>query len=195
MTRSRTFWPAPLTVAGVGEGHDHKLTGRWKLGVTLAVVILATNVALSGLLFWYVLLSEQYAADQRQDVRDAICDVLEQFPPGPVMDDVRDRNGCGPGRPVDDFPPEVRDRIGQPAPPAPLPEGVETAPPGGFDLPPGAEADREGAEPYFPPPGGAPDPAHPDLPPAYPDGPLDPLTDLVCDTAHICLDLPLGGTP
>ena len=135
--RSRTAWPGPLSVAGVGAGHTHELPPalrqRYRL-LLLAVVALLLAV---GTLTYFVYQQQQYiegrgAARDRENERtnqrinDAICDLLDQLPEGGLLERPRAKYGCGPGYPLSEVPPELQGRYApRPAPAEPtVPSGA-----------------------------------------------------------------------
>lgn len=190
--RSRTFWTEPLTKAGVGPGHTHEVTTRWKVvGVGVLVVVVAVT-ALVGWLFWLLILSDEHA---EQDQQRIVCALLDSLPAGgALLEELRDEWDCGPGRPVSDFPPEVRDLM-RPSPPPVRP--VPVAPPTQRPERPGpsTEADRSRERP--PLTGGAvapetpPEATDPPQPPPAPTGPplidLGPVTDGLCEARIVCI--------
>lgn len=197
--RSRTAWPAPLEIAGVGDGHTHPISRRWRrIFAALMVLTVAQTLAI-GALLWLVLLSEEYRQEQRARTLAAICDVLESLPPGPVLDDVRRRWDCGPGRPVAAFPPQVQqelaERDGEPPVQEPPPQAAEVTP-----APAAPPAPPTSAHPAPPPettgpPAEVPEPGPPPAPPpapSPPSEPLKPVTDLLCELVTVCVG---GRTP
>jgi hypothetical protein len=108
-----------MTIAGLGPGHTHRLTRRASIiAKAAAVLALAMTCAVVGL-YWYVLWSDEYAKAQREETRRSICEVLEAFPSTALLDQVRKEQGCGPGRPLSDFPPEIQREFAPPPSPAP----------------------------------------------------------------------------
>lgn len=200
--RSRFAWPDRTEPTTTPAGtHDHKQSNGPLLIAFFCIVVLL--LADAGLV-WFIIARGE-ARDEaelrlRQEIRAGQCELLDALPADPLLDQVREEFGCGPGRPVESYPPEVQEQLGNAAPTTPPPpSGVETAPPGEtFPLPPGADADTPRTTPYFPPEGGAADPGAPDLPPAYPAEPgpvvdLSPVTELADDL--LCPLICLGGNP
>jgi len=197
--RSRLGWTlrtAPTTTpAGT---HDHaQRNGPLFLAFFCIVGLFLVNAGL----IWFILARGEArdAAEKRirLEIHNGQCELLDAFPAAPLLDDVRHRFHCGPGRPVSDFPPEVQQNLTGSAPattPA-TPLGVESSPEG-FALPGGADANAPKPEPHYPTPGVAEPPATVPYPPGFPPpdpvqptapGLLSPVTGLVCDLAGVCL--------
>ena len=129
-----------------------------------------------------------------QRINDAICDLLDQLPEGELLDRPRGKYGCGPGIALEDLPEDVRRRFDPPAAPAApattVPAAPTTLPPVGAPAAPNpprpSSSTRPPAEPTTAPSPAAPTPAEPS-PPA---GPLDPVTDTVCQLVNVCLEAP-----
>ena len=137
--RSRTAWPGPLSVAGVGAGHTHELPSalrqRYRL-LLLAVVALLLAV---GTLTYFVYQQQQYIqgrGEQRdrenerlqEQIRRSTCDLLDQLPEGGLLDRPRQKYGCGPVYPLSDLPPELQERYAPPPEPAELQAPTGAAP-------------------------------------------------------------------
>lgn len=196
--RRRSSWSEPLTIAGVGEGHTHQPTRLWKVVGVVALLVLFAMAGAMGVMWWQQNLSDAYAEQQRQQqyeaAVDVVCDVLESLPVTPLLDEVRKRHGCGPGRPVEDFPPDVQRDItsrGADAGPAPAERSPSSEPPPvGMG---GAVPDPPRPPPYYPPGSSPlPSPGRPVEPSPEP-GPvvdLGPLTEVVDDVLCplVCLE-------
>lgn len=195
------------------DGHVHRIKPAVAVLLGVCIVGLLAGIVLSymqaqaterrlAVLEEYIEGRGQYrdAEADRLEARiaEGICDLLEQLPQTALLDEVRGKYGCGPGRPVEEFPPQVRQELsGQAAPPSPTPRrpppAVETADPapeqpselrrGGDPLPP-----RTGPSPTTPPPA----PVAPASPSPSPERQplidLQPLTDpLLCQGLGICI--------
>jgi hypothetical protein len=113
-----------------------------------------------------------------EQIRQSMCDLLDQLPEGGLLQRPREKYGCGPGIPLADLPPAVRDRY------APTPTPAPTLTP----LPPAASPSAPVPAPGTLPPRTGPGPGGPTpTPPSPTPTPLRPVTDLVCDlTAVVC---------
>jgi hypothetical protein len=181
-----------MSVAGVEPGHTHELPAalrsRYRM-LMLAVVALLLAV---GTLTYFVYQQQQYVQG-RGEYRDAeaqrleesfrrgICDLLDQLPSGALLDRPRAKYDCGPGIPLDQLPPEIRQRFeGTPAPSRPAESAmVPLAPPLGSAAVPGVERPTPNSPSSPPNPGTAP----PSVPPLVG---LGPITGQVCDLAGVC---------
>ena len=191
-----------MSVAGVGKGHTHELP-RTLLTILKALVGAVVALLLAtGVLTYYVLQQQQYIQGRgeirdrenertNQRINDAICDLLDQLPEGPLLDRPRDKYGCGPGIPLEDLPEDIRRRLEEPpvAPtePASTPATTPTTEP-----PMGAPAVPNPPRPTSngTPPSTTPPKPTPTAPPSDPEGVLGPVTDAVCDLLDVCLDTP-----
>ena len=193
--------------ASKARGHDHTLQRSFR--ITLIVALLAICVGFgAGLLVTFsytqtvndrLAVLEEYI-EGRGEYRDreaerleqridrALCDLLSQLPASALLDEVRARYGCGPGRPIEDFPPEVQREIGGDPAPAPSPQAAPPAepPPVGMG---GAVPDPPRQTPYVPTPGETPAPPEP-TPTPDPVVDLGPATDLADDLLCpiVCID-------
>jgi len=170
--------------------HTHRLPPVVRLavvGLTAAVFLL---LIATGLLATYVYQQQQYIqgkgaqrdrenARLEESQRRATCDLLDQLPQGALLDRPREKYGCGPGIPLADLPPAVRQRYAPtpaPAPPTPrvvpAPLGEPATP---IPTPAVPSAPREGPGPGGPTPA----PESPSL--------LHPVTDPVCDLTGLCI--------
>lgn len=202
--RSRLGWPMHTEPTTTPAGtHSHKQSvGPLMLAFLCIVLLFLANIGL----VWFILARSEArdASEQRmrEQIRDSWCQALDGFPQSnPFLDPLRKQYDCGPGRPVEDFPPEIQQELNRddpPPPPPPAPEGVEVLPDGlRFDG--GASPDVEPAQPYYPTPGEAepppdvpipegfppPDPVQPSAAPPLVD--LEPVTESVCVTLGVCL--------
>lgn len=201
--RSRFAWPTTTEPATTSAGtHDHRLRNT-PIGMAFVGLILLFLVN-AGLIAYILVLKDARDVQQERTqelIRDSWCQALDAFPQGyPTLDSLRERFNCGPGRPVEEFPPDVQQQFrGRAHVTAPeTPPGVDVAPEGGFDLPGGASADGGPGEPYYPTPGEPePEPTVP-IPDGFPPpdpvqptaqaqpGPLDPVTETACDALGVC---------
>jgi hypothetical protein len=118
--RSREHWADAMEVTPpAAPTHTHRLPPP----VRLAIVGLATAVALVIIALSLVGLAV-YQADQyvkgrgeyrdrenarlEEQIRRAQCDLLDQLPEGGLLELPREKYGCGPGIPLDQLPPAVR---------------------------------------------------------------------------------------
>lgn len=114
----------------------------------------------------------------------AICDLLESLPPVAVLEEPRQRWNCGPGRPWEEFPPEVQEQAGAPsvASPPPTAPAVEP-PPVGMG---GAQPDPPSPQAPYYPPGSSPPSVDPNPDPLVDLSVVtDPLLDVLCPL--VCL--------
>ena len=194
--RSRFSWPTHTEPTTTPAGtHDHRQSSGPLLLAFLCIVLLfLANVGL----IWFILARGEArdAAEKRMrtEIHSGQCELLDAFPTTPLLDDVRHKFNCGPGRPISDFPPDVQENLnGDTKPVAPQPPaGVESIP----GLPGGASPQAERPQPYFPTPGVAEPPATvpypPDFPPPDPVQPTNPplipgaVTSLVCPLLVPC---------
>lgn len=191
LRRSRTAWPGPMSVAGVGDGHSHDLPGplvtRVRL-LTWALVVVGASLAIVVALMLLLILDRSADREQEQQrlaeaFRIGICDVLDELPEGGVLDGPRGKYGCGPGRPLEEFPDDVRQRY---APPAAAPGDAGAGPgggaaPGGAPPAPPASTARPTPPPAPAPPAPAPAPDPTPPPPTSPSDPVGEVTGTVCD--------------
>lgn len=139
--RSRTAWPGPLSIAGVGEGHTHDLPKALRTRYRLMMLAVVALLLAVGTLTFFVYQQQQYIqgrgeyrdreaarmeAENEERLRRGICDLLDQLPEGGLLERPRTKYGCGPGIPFDSLTPEEQRRIGggsapqTPPPPMPL---------------------------------------------------------------------------
>lgn len=118
--RSRVGWALRTLPATTPAGtHDHgQRNGPIIVSLFCIIGLVVMNV---GLIFYILARGEARDASElrmRQQIRDSWCQALDGFPQGNVfLDPLREQYGCGPGRPVEDFPPEVqRELNGEPSP-------------------------------------------------------------------------------
>lgn len=101
--RRRGPYPEPITVERrriVGE-HTHRQP-RWPT-IILSVLVILTAAAVVVLAFYVVDLTatrDEQTEDTREQIREAVCDVLDELRAGTQLDATREAYGCGPGRPV-----------------------------------------------------------------------------------------------
>lgn len=202
-SRSRRAWPAPISSEVIDEqGTAHRLEvleKRQRKSLTLIVFLLLAVFTLS----YFVWTQEQYIlgkgeqrdrenAEMEERIREGICKLLDGFPSTPLLDLRRAEFGCGPGLPVDAFPPEVQQELNgrnQPrtAPPSESAQAA-TPPPVGTPAVPNPPRAVEAPPPPREGPGAASEPEQPE-PAPEPDPLLDlePATDPLCDALAICL--------
>jgi hypothetical protein len=123
----------------------------------------------------------------REQIRQSICDLLDQLPEGGLLDRPREKYHCGPGIPLSDLPPEVQDQIldqrGDTGPPAPEVQDPG-APPVEPPQPPATTGEPAPPDSPAPLPGGADGPMQTSEPP--PLSPPSQLRELVCDLLPVC---------
>lgn len=138
--KSRTAWeemePAPDTTGDAPLGHDHK-PPTW---IVRAVIALGVAIALAavGLVFGaiYIYQQQQYIAGRghlrdvenarlREEIRRSTCDLLDTLPASAVLEAPRKKYGCGPGIPVSQLPPAIRQHWHPAAPPTAEWTGVQ----------------------------------------------------------------------
>lgn len=124
--RSRTAWPGPMSIAGLGDGHEHDLPKALVQRVrrqTWAVVILGVCIVAIGVLLLLIIAQRGERRDEENErlqdqIRQSTCDLLDQLPEGGLLDRPRSKYGCGPGIPFDSLTPDEQRRIsGGSAPP------------------------------------------------------------------------------
>lgn len=188
--RSRLGWALRTEPTTTPAGtHDHgQRNGPLFLAFGCIVGLVLINVGL----VWFILArGETRDARERQmrdQIRDGYCELLDAFPADPLLDDVRRRFECGPGRPVEDFPPEVqRDLGGGPESVRPsqrTPDDNATAPPPTAPVDP---SPMGGAQPVPQPTAATPVPSTDAQPLADPEPPpTDPLLDLSPVEGTVC---------
>lgn len=111
--KSRKFWPDALTTAGVGEGHTHMVSPRYKRMFMLAMVLFIFLTLSVGAIWYRVLISGTYRDQQvdqiREEVRRGHCELLDTFPEDvQSLERAREQNHCGPGIPIGMLTPEER---------------------------------------------------------------------------------------
>lgn len=191
--RSRRAWPEPLDLdkPRYPEESPRQRMLPWVIVYT-AIVLLLVCVAL---IFVYIL-GRGHARDvenretQRQTrelIRQGMCDLLDQLPASAVLDGPRRKYGCGPGIPVDQLPPSVRQQW---SPPVVSPRRVTTPPEtaAATAVPAPTPASPEGATAAPTTTAGVPPPTRPSSAPPPTPSPTDPL---------LCRLVPLacGKTP
>lgn len=164
--------------------HSHR---QPKVPWVITWVSIASLVVAIGLLTVYVVRFNDYVQGRgaardaenirlKQDIRDGLCDLLDQLPASPVLQAPRDKYGCGPGIPLDQLPPSVQQQWHVPATssaPSSAPAATTTAPAAAVpNRLGGASANR--ATPTEIPTGARPSGAPPRTPSPSPS-PTDPL--------------------
>lgn len=184
--RSRKAWPEPLPEPPGEEwaprGHTHKQPRAPLVIAYVAIALLAVEAAY---IFIYILGRGQARDEELQRIDErvtrSICDLLDQLPEGGLLDRPRLKYGCGPGIPIEDFPPEVQQQLREQ-------EGAAAATP---ETSAPAQPTPQ-ADPGPPSTDGASGPqATAEPPPAAPTTAPDPLLSVVCDLTTICLEAPL----
>lgn len=123
--RSRIGWPLRHPDPDVPV-HDHELPA-WLLRVVWALVALVVALAAAMTLLLIHDVQQQTYIEGRGEFRDqeaarlevknqerirrAICDLLDQFPEGGLLDRPRSKYGCGPGIPLSSYPADVQDQL------------------------------------------------------------------------------------
>lgn len=193
--RSRTAWPGPLSVAGVGEGHAHDLPEaliKTVRSTRRALYVIGLCLVAVCVLLLLIIFERGAARDaENQRIRDTFCQVFDVLPEGGALDRPRQLFDCGPGIPLSELPEDIRRRYtGEPAP-APAP--ATTAPTPTTQPPMGAPAvpNPPRPTPNEPPAGNSPKPTPPPAAPSTPPaGVLEPVTDTVCDLINVCIEEP-----
>lgn len=133
--RSRLGWADPMD----GEPARASSPPRLPKVVRLSIIGLAAAVFLAlvgvGLLATYVYQQQQYIqgkgeqrdrenAELQEQIRQSICDLLDQLPEGGLLERPRIKYDCGPGIPLEQLTPQeqaqVRARPTVPPPPPPM---------------------------------------------------------------------------
>ena len=219
--RSREGWPeTPEPSEWASSVHDHELP-PWVRRTLLAVgaFMLLFGVGL-GCLTYYVYQDHEYVMGRGQfrdaeavrvqqqtteQIRTAMCDLLDGLPAGPLLDPKRIQYDCGPGVPFEALPPEQQEQLQQfsggldiPQEPTPMVRPMPDEP--AVSSPESTDAPSPTPTPA--PPAVAPDePPTPGLPPVAPAAPaapaptpavpplvdLTPVTDPLCAALGVCL--------
>lgn len=192
--RSRTAWPGPLSIAGVGEGHAHDLPEaliKTVRSTRRALYVIGLCLVAVCVLLLLIIFERGAMRDaENQRIKDTFCEVFDTLPEGGVLDESRRRFDCGPGRPLDSFPDDVRRRFDPPPPAVPV---TPAAPTPTQNPPMGAPAvpNPPRPTPNEPPAGNSPKPTPPPAAPSTtPAGVLEPVTDTVCDLINVCIEEP-----
>lgn len=127
--RSREGWPDTEKPSKWAESaHSHELPA-WlrRMLVIIGAFMLLVGVGL-GCLTYYVYLDHEYVLGRGQyrddeavriqqqtteQIRSAICDLLDGLPAGPLLDPKRAQYSCGPGVPRDQLPAETQEQLQQ----------------------------------------------------------------------------------
>jgi hypothetical protein len=193
--RSRRGWPDPEPPAPDGDAvvpaHKHS---RVPVGIAYVaiVLLLVTDVLL--VIGWMDFNDYVHGKGQQRDqenarlnqrINDAICDLLDQLPEGPLLDRPREKYGCGPGIPFDQLPPDIQQQLT----PAPAPAATTAPAPTATPDEPSPDAPTSAARPPAPDtpeplPGGADGPMTPSEPP--PLSPPSQARELVCGLLPVC---------
>ena len=189
--RSREHWTDAMEDGPpAAPAHTHRLPPVVRISVVGLVAATFLLLIAVGLLSTYVYQQQQYIqgkgvqrdrenARLHEQIRQSMCDLLDQLPEGGLLQRPRDKYGCGPGIPLADLPPAVRQRYAPtpaPAPPTPrvvpAPLGEPATP---IPTPAVPSAPRQGPGP------GGPTPAPPSL--------LNPgaVTGPVCNALGVCV--------
>lgn len=132
-------------------------------------------------------------AELQEDIRRAVCSLLDSLPEGALLAPQREQYGCGPGIPVEELGPEASQNLAdilgevedaQPAetaPASPVPARPTSAP---DEMPPGAPAGAQ-PSPMGTPPATTTAPVPP-APTAAPTTTAPPLVDLSTVTDEVC---------
>lgn len=202
--RSRTAWPGPMSLAGLGEGHRHDLPRPLIIVLKALVAGILLLVLAVGVLAYFVLQQQAYmegrgeyrdeeAARIEEDTRLRFCRLLDTLPEGGLLDRSRREFGCEPGNgyPVDEIDPEQR-RQQQDI------SGSNAAPRRAAPQPSTPRETRERIEerhervPADVRPGdGAGSPPEPPATPEPEPSPLRVVTEPLCDALSVCLEEPL----
>jgi hypothetical protein len=160
--------------------HTHRQTRAPVITAYVAIVLLAIQ---SAYIFVYVLDRGQARDEELRRIDErinrSVCDLLDQLPEGGLLDRPRQKYGCGPGIPLESYPPDVQQRLRQ--------QGGW-----GHEAPPaGAQAPAQ-PDPGSPSTDGATSrPATAEPPPAAPTDEPNPLLSVACPQADpTCLETP-----
>lgn len=178
--RSRFSWPTTTEPTTTSAGtHDHGLKTT-PIGMALLALVLLFFVNAAFLVYILVARESRNVQQEQvqQQIRDSWCSALDAFPQkNYFLDPLRKQYNCGPGLPLESYPPEIQDGLngGSSAPATPTaPPGVEVAP-DGYDFSGGASAGLPTEVPHYPTPGSTePEPTAPvpsGFPPPDPDQP------------------------
>jgi hypothetical protein len=204
--KTRRVWPlrtAPTTTpAGT---HSHPLPAVMRLSLAGLVVAVLLQCAAITVLAIYVVQDHNYVIGRgelrdretvalKEQIRQSICDLLDQLPEGGLLDRPRNKYGCGPGIPLSEFPQGWQDKIRSqqpdepattetPAEPAPTepPEAPEPAQPTSIPARPGVLPRVDTGRPL---PAGVTGPVVPSEPP--PLAPPGQIADLLCGILPVC---------
>jgi hypothetical protein len=195
--KTRRVWPlrtAPTTTpAGT---HSHPLPAVMRLSLAGLVVAVLLQCAAITVLAIYVVQDHNYVIGRgelrdretvalKEQIRQSICDLLDQLPEGGLLDRPRHKYGCGPGIPLSEFPQGWQDKIRsqQPDEPATTETPAEPAPEQSTatPVPPGMLPPVDTSRPL---PGGVKGPIVPSEPP--PLAPPGQIADLLCGILPVC---------
>lgn len=187
-------WPEPLDPdkpPAPPLEHSHRQPRSPWIVTWVAVALLAVAV---GLLTVYVVRFNDYvqgrgqardAENQRlqEQIHEGMCDLLDQLPASAVLDGPRRKYGCGPGIPVNDLPPSIRQRwtppVVAPTTAAPTSAAPTTAAPTRD-----ASAPARTTAPVATVP-----PRPPGAPPSTPSAPPTTVDPLLCGLVKICVEV------
>lgn len=210
--RSRAFWPAPLgrreprphPEDDKGKPyHSHRQPRMLWVIVFVCIIVLGL---ICGLLMAYsvrvdgrLAALEEYVEgkgerrdreaaraeeESKERTRQAMCDLLDQFPEGGLLVRPREKYGCGPGMPISQLTPEEqKDLAERRSDVAPAPAPPEELSPYGTPIIPdtsGRAPRSENTQPSQPAPEAEPSP-EPGPPPDR-----GKITDLVCGVVAAC---------
>ena len=176
--------------------HVHRMPRVFRIAVVGLVGAVFLLLVAVGLIANAVLQQQQYIegrgvqrdaenARLHEQIRQAQCDLLDQLPEGGLLEAPRTKYHCGPGIPLADLPPSVRQRY---APTPAVPQALTPLPPAASPSAsrpaPGTLPPRTGPGPGGPtptPPSSTPTPT-----PTPSPSPLRPVTGPVCDLTGLC---------
>lgn len=113
--RRASFWPEPGSVTATSTEHSHKLPRALQLCLAALVLCVLALACAVGVLLAYILDVREYRNEQfkvmREQIRVSNCDLLDQLPEGGLLTRPREKYRCGPGIPLSEYPPDVRQQL------------------------------------------------------------------------------------
>jgi hypothetical protein len=194
---SRLGWPMRTQATTTSAGtHDHGMP-RWLICCLIVMMIVELMIIV---IIWLLVQRQQTlshyrnqeTARTRQEMRDGFCDLLDQFPQSALLDAPRQKYHCGPGIPVSQLPPAIRQQWpqgGQVATPSPTTAPTESpAAPSQAPSPstpaPAAPSSAVAASP------GRPSATVPPRPPGAPPSVAPAPDPLLCQLLPVCPEVP-----
>jgi hypothetical protein len=115
--RSRIPWPMRTGETTTAAGtHDHTMPKWVRFNDICGFLLHVVESLVIACLLIYIIgrgeVRERQIQDTRDLVREQLCDVLDGLPEGGVLDLTRGRLHCGPGMPLESYPPEIQGQLG-----------------------------------------------------------------------------------